>query len=114
MPVPALIGIPALMAFIGSALSSFVVWIVQRLTLRLAVYTAALAAVVVALGELYAEFSAMISGLALQMPPEFQAAAMFLPSNTGTCMHLIMSAHIVALAYRFVLYIAKTKMDAAT
>lgn len=114
MPVPAILGLPALMTYLGSAVSAAIIWIIQRLTVRLAVYTAALVAVVAALNELYSEFSTMVSSLALQMPAEFQMAGMFLPSNTGTCMQLIMSAHFVALSYRFVHYIAKTKMDAAT
>lgn len=111
MPLPAVLGIPALMTFLGSALTSFITWLVTRVGKRVIVFGIAMAAVLAALSALYSEFTGYITQLALSMPDEFQAAAMFLPSNTDTCIGIILSAEISALGYRFILYITKTKME---
>ena len=111
MPFPALLGLPALMTFIGASFSALVVWFVERLTYRVVVFTLGMAAVLAALTSLYSAFSGYISDLALAMPPELQTMAMILPSNVGTCLTICLSANITALTYRFAMYIIRTKMD---
>lgn len=111
MPVPALLGIPALMTFLGTALGSFVSWIITRLSKRVIVFGLAMASVLAALTAIYSQFSIYISQLALSMPSEMQTAAMFFPSNTMTCIGIITSAEVTALIFRFTMYIIRTKMD---
>lgn len=111
MPAPAILGIPALLTFLGTALGSFISWILTRLSKRVIVFGLAMTAVLSALTVLYSQFSTYISQLALSMPSEMQTAAMFFPSNTMTCIGIITSAEVTALIYRFAMYIIKTKMD---
>lgn len=111
MPAPALLGIPALLTFFGTAISSFVAWLLTRISKRIIVFALAMAAVLSSLTAIYSQFSEYISQLSLTMPAELQAAAMFFPSNTMTCIGIILSAEITALIYRFAMYIIKTKMD---
>lgn len=109
--MPALLGIPALITFISSILMALITWIIERIGKRILVYGLGMAAILTALTLLYSSFSDYISQLALSMPPEFQTAAMLLPSNTDTCIGIILSAELTALSYRFAVYIARTKMD---
>ena len=111
MPVPALLGVPALMTFLGTALGSFVSWLITRLSKRVIVFGLGMTAVLTALSAIYSQFSGYISQLALTMPAEMQMAAMFFPSNTMTCLGIIASAEVTALTFRFAMYIIKTKMD---
>lgn len=111
MPVPALLGIPALMTFLGTALGSLISWFITRLSKRVIVFGLAMAAVLSALTAIYSQFTGYISQLSLTMPSEMQTASMFFPSNTMTCIGIIASAEVTALIYRFAMYIIKTKMD---
>lgn len=111
MPAPALLGIPALLTFLGTAFGSLISWILTRISKRIIVFGLAMSAVLAALTAIYSQFSDYIAQLALTMPSEMQTAAMFLPSNTMTCLGIIASAELTALIFRFSMYIIKTKMD---
>lgn len=112
--MPIVAAVTAILSALGSALVAMIVWIIERLSFRIVVYTAALIAVSTALTVVYSEFSDYMARLALSLPDSLAQMAMVLPSNTGTCMGIIISAEISAFVYRGVLYIAKTKMDIVT
>ncbi len=114
MPLPAILGLPALMTFLGSMFGSALTWIIQKFTYKVVTFTLAMTSILLALQALYSEFSGYIGQLSLSMPSEMAQAAMFLPSNTNACIGIILSAQIASLVYRFVLYIVKTKMDLAS
>jgi hypothetical protein len=111
--MPAFFGITAILSFLGSSLVGLITWLVQRLSYRLVVLTSALVALSVLMTGIYSTFTGFLSDLALSVPPEMQSVAMFLPSNTGFCMSLIISAEIASLAYRVARHLIMFKTEAA-
>lgn len=112
--MPLLPALASIVTFFSQMFVSFITWIISRLTYKLAIYTAALTALSVALNSFYDSFSNHVSSLALSAPAEFQTAAMFLPSNIGFCMGLIITAEISAAVYKMIVRLIELKLGAAS
>ena len=114
MPLPAIIGLPAAIAWFSSTVSAIVAWFVTNMTRKIAVLVAALAAISVAVLSLFDLFKSEIAKLIVSAPPELVSASFLLPSNTGTCIGIILSAEVACAAYSLTMRLIKLKVDAVS
>ncbi len=112
--MPALLGLPALIAFFSSTLSAFIVWFVANMSRKIAVLLAALIAISVAVIALFDFFKDAIAKLLVSAPPELISASHFLPSNTGTCIAIILGAETACAIYSLTMRLIKLKVDAVS
>lgn len=113
MPLPAIIGLPALISFIVGIVSSVFTWLLQRFTFKLAVFLAALTAISAALNAFFTLMSGYVGQLVQTAPAGFQEAAYFLPANTGLCISLILGAEVASAVYSLTFKVIKLKVEAA-
>ncbi|WP_335925305.1 DUF5455 family protein [Shewanella algae] len=112
MPAPALLGIPALVAAISALFTSLIAWFVNVITKRFVYYTILVTALWSLMMNLYDAFQILLTEVVVELPPEFSAAAVFLPSNTITCISIVVSGEILALTYKTGVYLINVKMSA--
>lgn len=111
MPFPVLAGIPWIASLLGSFFTALFTWLAQYLTKRFAIVAAAVVVVISLTVALFSALQALVTGLGLVLPPEvLQGAALFLPSNTDTCITAMMTARTARYAYDWNIKIIQYKL----
>lgn len=111
MPLPMLAGVSWLGGLLISAFTALFLWFVQIFTKRLALVAAALVFIIGLTTALWAALEGLISGLTLALPSEFtQAIGLILPSNTTTCVAIMVSASMLKYAYDWNIKVIQYKL----
>jgi ABC-type multidrug transport system permease subunit len=100
MPLPAILGLPALATFLAGIFSSVVAWFAQWMTRKLALS----AALIAALAALYVTFAgaivAAITAISYQTPEHLNTAlSLVVPSNLVPCVAAYWSARLALWVY---------------
>lgn len=114
MPLPALLGLPALIAWFASTFSAVIAWFFTNISRKIAVLVLALSAISVAVLALFDFFTGEIAKLLVTAPPELISAGFILPANTGTCIGIILSAEAACAVYSLTMRMIKLKVDAVS
>lgn len=114
MPLPALLGLPAVIAWFSTTLSAVIAWFITNVSRKIAVLLAALTAMSVAILALFDFFKGEIAKLMVTAPVELISASHFLPANTGTCITIILSAEVACAIYNITMRLIKLKVDAVS
>ncbi|MCF1459610.1 MAG: DUF5455 family protein [Shewanella sp.] len=111
MAVPALLGIPALGGLIVKGLTSYLAYRAFAKTTKIAFFMFVMGSIYVGVTTLYDQFKGFIAQVALSMPDAVVQGALFLPSNTGTCLEIIVSCEIAVAGFKMTNYILEKQWD---
>lgn len=114
MPLPAILGLPAAIAWFSSTFTAIVAWVATNLTRKIAVLIAALVAISVAVNQLISYFTSTFAQLVMSAPPELVSAGYVLPSNTVTCITIIISSEIACAVYSMTMRLISLKVEAVS
>ena len=111
MPLPVLAGLPWLAGVIASAFAGLFAWFMTFVTKRFAIVAAGVVIIVSLTSSLYAALAALVSTLALTLPPTLVGnVGLFVPSNLGACVSIYVSARLLRWAYDWNVKIIQMKM----
>jgi len=112
MPGPlALLGIPAVVALIQRIVTAVMIYFATKRVLKIGFSLTFLGLFAAGLQELFDTFEGYVSQLLVNAPTEIAAAGLFLPSNTGTCIGIILSAEAACAIFTIGGYILEKQWE---
>ena len=114
MPIPAILGLPALISFFAGALGGIASFLIKYWTKKTVMIATFVAGVVALFAAFYAAIWALFASLSVSLPPHFSDAVGYvMPDNAIPCVTAIMSAHVIKFAYQYNEYLV-SKVSLAT
>ncbi|QBF81275.1 hypothetical protein EXU30_00305 [Shewanella maritima] len=113
MPLPAIIGLPALATMIGGFVTSAVTWILSKVTVKVGVILAALAVMATATAAVVLAFSTALNAAINGMSADVMTGLYFLPSNINHCIGLVVGFHASLITYDMTMKVVGLKIEIA-
>ncbi|WP_028108468.1 DUF5455 family protein [Ferrimonas futtsuensis] len=111
--MPAILGLPALAAFIGALLTRMVAVFFSEKLIRIAYILSVAGVLYAAMKVLDNAVSGYIGDLLSGMPPEVSYLGILMPSNTAACIQACIATQFACTTYSFVNKAVLIKMKAA-
>ncbi|MDV5248563.1 DUF5455 family protein [Shewanella xiamenensis] len=109
--VPALLGIPAVVALIQRIVTAVMIYFATKRVLKIGFALTFIGLFSAGLTELYDKFEGWVGELLVSAPSELAAAGLFLPSNTGLCVSIILSAEAFCAIFTIGGYILEKQWE---
>ena len=109
--VPALLGIPAVVALIQRIVTAAMIYFATKRALKIGFALTFIGLFSAGLTELYDKFEGWVGELLVSAPSELAAAGLFLPSNTGLCVSIILSAEAFCAIFTIGGYILEKQWE---
>ncbi|MFV7669698.1 hypothetical protein [Shewanella algae] len=112
MPVPALLGIPALVAGFGRIITGWIAYMAVVKAAKVSFFLFVMTSIYYGTTELFSQFEGWIAQVVVSAPPFAGGLMLFLPSNTGTCISVILGAEAACALFRVSGYILEKQWEA--
>lgn len=113
MPIPiAAVGIAALGAVITKVIEKTVDFIFSKTMKHLLIFGVVVAGYAAAIATLMSYGSSLASDLISAMPPEISSIGVLLPSNTSTCLGVVIATEMACITYVLTVRAFRIKLEA--
>lgn len=108
MPLPALFGLTALAQYLGGLLTALASLWFAYVSVKLVIRLFIIGILVAMAFELYATVESLLDAAAVAVPAPVQTVATWiLPSNTDTCVSILVAVFVATLAYKYAVRLIK-------